>query len=453
MNLFLPSTSVAPSIDPSALYYDPIAPHVVAPSGLPPFDKHDAYVVTKCARYAREKVEHARTSFLRQAADPALADEVLLSRLPLYQSRVEQPYRQGAIYCRSGGWLEILDDRTAHGKRRRNQTAEPEWIRGTRKETSGFAILEFISVAFGLISIRGLESGNFLCMDWKGALYAVPSAHYSADCVFMEEMLENYFNVYSSCPHGTPNSPWYVSIRKSGKARRGNHARRRQKSSHFLVVHFDETGLLDPIPRYLTQAAYRIQSNWMHLQENPKWKRPMPPLERQQKPWAPAALLSSESRSLNDLLSNSLNTRWPAKQLHQVFEMNSDRESERLAVQRRREALRIANRVDDTQPLKLDILLGPMTPAERRVFRKERRRRRRLIREEKLRATTTTPTRAEAARSFSTTTLNIRSNALNSFDSVSLQTRPSIPFAFFSSFAILPLLIPSTVYSCDRRAL
>jgi hypothetical protein len=65
-----------------------------------------------------------------------------------------------------------LDDRTAHLKRRKNQTSEPEYIRGTRKETSGFAILEFISVAFGLISIRGLESRNFLCMDWKGSLYA-----------------------------------------------------------------------------------------------------------------------------------------------------------------------------------------------------------------------------------------------------------------------------------------
>ncbi|KAI6188159.1 hypothetical protein M3Y98_00324100 [Aphelenchoides besseyi] len=389
MNLFLPSSSIAaPTINPSALYYDPMAPHVSAPSGLPPFDRHDSYVVTKCARNARELTVHAQATLLRQSNDPALTDEILLSRLPLHQSRVEQLYRQGAIYCRSGGWLEILDDRTAHAKRRRNQTAEVEYIRGTRKETSSFALLEFISVAFGLISIRGLESQNFLCMDWKGALYAVPSAHYSADCVFMEGMLENYFNVFSSCAHSSPNSsPWYVSIRKSGKARRGNHARRRQRSSHFLVVHFDETGIIDLIPRFLTQAAYRIQSNWLNHHYNADRRRPMPPLERQQKPWAPAALLSSESRVLSQILANSLNSRWPAKQLHKVYEVNSNRESERLAIQRRREALQLANRIDDTEPHQLDLLLGPMPEAERKVFRKDRRRRRRLIREEKLRAT------------------------------------------------------------------
>jgi hypothetical protein len=87
MNLFLPSTSISPTVNPSALYYDPIAPNIRAPPGLPHFDKADSYAVTNCARVAREKVENARKSILRQATDPALADEVLLNRLPLYQSR------------------------------------------------------------------------------------------------------------------------------------------------------------------------------------------------------------------------------------------------------------------------------------------------------------------------------------------------------------------------------
>lgn len=87
MNLFLPSTSISPTLSPSALYYEPIVPHIKAPPGLPPFDKQDAYAVTTCASLARQKVENAKTSLLRQATDPALADEVLFNRLPLYQSR------------------------------------------------------------------------------------------------------------------------------------------------------------------------------------------------------------------------------------------------------------------------------------------------------------------------------------------------------------------------------
>jgi hypothetical protein len=178
----------------------------------------------------------------------------------------------------------------------------------------------------------------------------------------MEEMLENYYNLYSSCAHGSTSDPWYLSIRKSGRARRGNHAKKRQRSSHFLVVHFDETGLLDPIPKYLTQAAYRIQSNWLHHYGNnaDRWKKPMPTLERQNKPWAPAALMTSESRSLNELLSNSLNSHWSAKKILQVFKMNSERESKRVAVQKRREELRLANRIDDTESVKIETLLGPM---------------------------------------------------------------------------------------------
>src|SRR5262245_2441751 len=96
--------------------------------------------------------------------------------------------RQGALYCRSGTWLEILDRRTAEFEARRNHMSHPDYVRGTRKETSRFskiinifktifilAILDFLSVAFGLVSIRGLESQMYLCMDGKGKLYGAVS--------------------------------------------------------------------------------------------------------------------------------------------------------------------------------------------------------------------------------------------------------------------------------------
>lgn len=51
-------------------------------------------------------------------------------------------------------------------------------------------------------------------------------------------MLENYYNLYSSCAYGSRKRPWYVALRKTGRPRKGKNSRKRRKSSHFLVVHF-----------------------------------------------------------------------------------------------------------------------------------------------------------------------------------------------------------------------
>ncbi|CAD5216905.1 unnamed protein product [Bursaphelenchus okinawaensis] len=351
-----------PTPSTSTLFYEPIVPSIISPPGLRRFDDQDLLAVTSCARAARNKVNMAR-----ERLDTRDADEILLSRLPLYQNRIEHPYKQGAIYCRSGGWIEILDERADLKSRPGSSGSQHDWIRGTKRETSRFAILEFISIAFGLISIRGLESQNFLCMDWKGALYATSASEYSSECVFTEEMLENYYNLYSSCAYGTPRHPWYLSIRKSGKSRRGNHARKRQRSSHFIVVHFDETGILDPVPGHLNRAVYNIQNNWY---TNYGTKR-----SSKQHVYAPAALLNSERRTLSELLSNSLRSN--SLRLQKNNRLHKDKN--RLQKARNSTMLKenIQKKVSKNQET--------MSEAEKRVFRQERKRRRRLHREERLR--------------------------------------------------------------------
>ncbi|CAJ0569130.1 unnamed protein product, partial [Mesorhabditis spiculigera] len=150
--------------------------------------------------------------------------------------------RRGALFCRSGSWLEILDERES--SRRKRDTTQDNLIWGNLQTRSEFSILHFISVAIGLVSIRGEKSNRFLCMDNSSRLYAAPADHYSAECVFLEEMLENYYNLYSSCAHYPSTidakfKPWYVAIRKDGHPRKGRNSRKRRRSAHFLVVHFD----------------------------------------------------------------------------------------------------------------------------------------------------------------------------------------------------------------------
>lgn len=64
-------------------------------------------------------------------------------------------------------------------------------------------MLEFLSVAFGLISIRGVEADRYLCMNKHGRLYAAVSVYiaygqYPRNYMFLEET-ELHIGV---CIHG-----------------------------------------------------------------------------------------------------------------------------------------------------------------------------------------------------------------------------------------------------------
>ncbi|XP_076011313.1 fibroblast growth factor 4A-like [Genypterus blacodes] len=122
--------------------------------------------------------------------------------------------KQQLLYCRVGiGYhLQILPDGSVGGV---HKPTEHCWLR-------------VFTMKNGVVGIKGVKSGLYLCMRGTGAVYG--SEQFSDECLFKENLEENLYTTYSSLSR--PGN--YLALSQRGLVKRGNKAGRHQSCTHFL---------------------------------------------------------------------------------------------------------------------------------------------------------------------------------------------------------------------------
>ncbi|KAM4730646.1 fibroblast growth factor 4-like [Anableps anableps] len=161
---------------------------------------HDHLVGAKKSKQAKEQGSHLRS----------------LWKLHFRESRLEgkEVVKQLLLYCRAGiGYhLQIL----------------PEGSVGGVHRPTPYCWLKVFAMRRGVVGIRGVKTGLYLCMSGQGLAYG--AEQFSDNCLFKESLEENHYTTYSSLsPPGN-----YLAISHRGQLRRGNSVGPNQSCAHFL---------------------------------------------------------------------------------------------------------------------------------------------------------------------------------------------------------------------------
>ncbi|XP_062287330.1 fibroblast growth factor 4A [Scomber scombrus] len=122
--------------------------------------------------------------------------------------------KQQLLYCRVsiGFHLQILPGGSVGGVHKPNENC---W-------------LKVFAMKHGVVGIRGVKSGLYLCMGGEGLAYGAEK--FTDDCLFKENLEENHYTTYSSLSH----PGLYLALSHKGELRRGNSVGRHQSCTHFL---------------------------------------------------------------------------------------------------------------------------------------------------------------------------------------------------------------------------
>ncbi|XP_040917909.1 fibroblast growth factor 4A-like [Toxotes jaculatrix] len=127
---------------------------------------------------------------------------------------IREGVKQQLLYCRVGiGYhLKILPNGSVGGV---HKTTEYCWMK-------------VFVVKPGVVGIKGVKSGLYLCMSAGGQVYG--AEQFCDNCLLKENLEENHYTTYSSLTH--PGI--YLALSRKGDLRKGNRVSRYQACTHFL---------------------------------------------------------------------------------------------------------------------------------------------------------------------------------------------------------------------------
>ncbi|XP_037644803.1 fibroblast growth factor 4A [Sebastes umbrosus] len=143
-----------------------------------------------------------------------MRDALLKAKGKLPPHPIREGVKQKLLYCRVGiGFhLQILSSGSVGGV---HKPTEHCW-------------LKVFAMKHGVVGIRGVKSGLYLCMNKEGLAYGAEK--FSDDCLLKENLEENHYTTYSSLSH--PGI--YLALSNKGELRKGNSVGRHQSCTHFL---------------------------------------------------------------------------------------------------------------------------------------------------------------------------------------------------------------------------
>eukprot|EP00064_Thunnus_orientalis_P023571 superscaffoldBa00009043_g23818 len=127
---------------------------------------------------------------------------------------IREGLKQQLLYCRVsiGFHLQILPGGA---------------VGGVHKPTD-YCWLKVFAMKHGVVGIRGVKSGLYLCMSAEGL--ASGTEKFTDDCLFKENLEENHYTTYSSLTH----PGLFLALSHKGEVRKGNSVGRHQSCTHFL---------------------------------------------------------------------------------------------------------------------------------------------------------------------------------------------------------------------------
>ncbi|XP_013412795.1 protein let-756 [Lingula anatina] len=193
-------------------------------------DEPNARYYTRTSDYKKRRREH-RKKLLRQSRREERS---------LFQGHVK---RKVKFFSKTERILQIWPDGTVNG----TNTAE----------NSPYGILNLITVltsmaykwpadkkkpAQTVLSIQGIKSSRYLCMDNRGRLYG--GINRTDECLFYSKYLPHHYEVFYSKKYYTNSTSgrkrWYIAMNKNGRPRSGRKTLSQQDRAQWIKKPLDD---------------------------------------------------------------------------------------------------------------------------------------------------------------------------------------------------------------------